>query len=520
MAYVFQTVDIKATVAKVRQKAPDLLSGRDGEKWTLKSVKALLKDAGIEPVYHGLWRFQYTDHLGRKRTVTGCDTEAKTRKKAARMEAHVRDIRDGIKAAPKASDIPQDFTDTVSEYVAWGKMSGGRRGFGWSKQHAKQRDFALNWWAKRLNLKTVADIRLPSAEKTLRELSKRLHAKTVQGYAEALKAFSLWCVKRQYLDADPLKGLRKLDTTPKTPHRPLSPAEAQLVISKAPPERQLLYRVALATGYRANELRTLKVASFDRFGPALTLPASATKNRQASRQFIPEGLAKEIAALCNGRKENEPLLVVPQKNTVTENFHRDRKRAGLPWKTPVGRLTFHSLRVTYIQTIVEAGADVKTAMEAARHGTAEMTFQRYAKPNADRLRALAEATEKALNRTQESTMEAQREATSDQPITQTVDSEGGSEAVDWLPGQDSNLSERKSNAEGAAAPDTDSSLKTRNGSSSEGRSLTTESNRSEHNRSTMAPDLQELADLWDRLPEAVRASFIAKARAATKGQKE
>ena len=47
--------------------------------------------------------------------------------------------------------------------------------------------------------------------------------------------------------------------------------------------------------------------------------------------------------------------------------------------------------MNYINAVVESGGDLKTIMTLARHGSAQMSMETYAKPKPERLRAAVEA---------------------------------------------------------------------------------------------------------------------------------
>jgi len=81
---------------------------------------------------------------------------------------------------------------------------------------------------------------------------------------------------------------------------------------------------------------------------------------------------------------------------VSENFRRDCAKAGIKRITREGKATFHSFRVNFINAVVESGSDLKTIMTLARHGSAQMSLETYAKPNPKRLRAAVEAVSKRI----------------------------------------------------------------------------------------------------------------------------
>lgn len=92
---------------------------------------------------HPRWRFQYTDHTGRKRTLTGTSSKADTIKLAERRQAFENEIRDKIRPAPKPSDVVRDFETVVKEYREDGEAHGGRQGFAWSRCTATT---SVNGW--------------------------------------------------------------------------------------------------------------------------------------------------------------------------------------------------------------------------------------------------------------------------------------------------------------------------------------------------------------------------------------
>jgi integrase len=261
------------------------------------------------------------------------------------------------------------------------------------------------------------------------QIAKNKTGKTVNHYAAHLKAFARHLVDRGLLESDPLKSWKKKDETPTHPHRLLTPEEIHKLLNTAPAKRRLLYRVALATGYRQAELRALTVAGLDPFGPSLKLSAPFTKNRRDARQFITQDLFAELTAASAGKKPDEPLLSVPEKSGCGENFQRDIRKAGLARASQHGKATFHSLRVCFIQAVVESGADVKAIMEAARHSSAQMSLETYAKPNVENIRqASTTAANSLLNQIESPNLAPQKAAVagSDYETMAYAESEFGS----------------------------------------------------------------------------------------------
>jgi hypothetical protein len=247
--------------------------------------------------FHRNWRFKYIDHQGNRRTATGLPTKAAKKTLAWKIQAQEDEIRKGLRPAPKESDKPRPFEKVVAEYLAWGESQGGHGGRPWSRTHLKIRTRHLRFWRTRLNLDQLSDLAgcLPRVEETLRELQGRGRAgKTLQNYAEALAALCDWALKRGYLDHDPLKNLEGFDTTPRTIRRAPTPEEIQAILAAAEPERRLLYEVALASGLRANELRSLRVGQRARQNAGETLRCFLPAERLNGCLIGPRKLAQRV----------------------------------------------------------------------------------------------------------------------------------------------------------------------------------------------------------------------------------
>ncbi|MBL7223639.1 MAG: hypothetical protein ISS72_07290 [Candidatus Brocadiae bacterium] len=114
-----------------------------------------------------------------------------------------------------------------------------------------------------------------------------------------------------------------------------------------------------------------RLQSFASVGAAAKL-YSKFRTRTDERMAIPE----------------HPLLYVPPH--TARAMYKDIKAAGIKRSSPEGKLDFHSLRVAYITFVCEVGATVKEAQEMARHSTAHLTLNTYARARGSRLAELVE----------------------------------------------------------------------------------------------------------------------------------
>ena len=128
--------------------------------------------AGIcrEPLNNGKYKSWYMDWRGKQKFFVGTTNPKETLAMARHFEDEHRQIRLGYRPIPKASQRARDFRQTTSEYLAWGKMQGGRSGHPWGYVHAKKREVFLDFWRESLRLETLHDLDgiLPRVERTLR----------------------------------------------------------------------------------------------------------------------------------------------------------------------------------------------------------------------------------------------------------------------------------------------------------------------------------------------------------------
>jgi integrase len=353
--------------------------------------------AGARTKPNGSGKFQgyYRTAAGRTRFFTGTTSRAETVRIARRLEDDERQVALGYRPAKTAAakHKARPFADAAAEYTAWGEAQGGRGGRPWSAVHARKVKTGLADWQAALGLETLADLGadvLARVEARLRELAAGgASGKTLQNRVAVLAAFCRWAKRRGVLETDPLAGMAGFDTTPQSTRRALTREEIAKLLAVAPPERAMLYRVALASGLRAGELRALTVADLDTDRGGLHVRAETAKSRKAAFQPLPAELVAELADYAAGKPGSVALLAVPTH--TGRAFRKDADAAGLDRRTFKGKADFHALRVTFVSGVLAAGVDVKTAQALARHATPNLTLNTYGRERDERLRGVAEA---------------------------------------------------------------------------------------------------------------------------------
>ncbi len=362
---------------------------------------------------HTKWRLWFYDCEGKRRWRTGTASKPESLAMATRLEEEHRQVRLGFRPRSKASSEQRLFDEAKNEYIAWGEAQGGRNGFPWGPKHAATRRRHLPWWKERLGLLHVTDLTgaLPRVEQALRGLkADGKSGKTLQNFSESLAAFCDWCVQRGYLDADPLKGLKKFDRTPGELRRALTLAEVQALLECVPFERRIVYGVALATGLRVRELESLRVRHLDVAQGGLVLEPAWTKNRKGGFQPVPVGLMAELASLAKDKAASEPLLPMPGHAARRLDF--DLRHAGIAKWTDEGKVDFHAFRTTYTTLLLDSGAHPKEVQTLLRHSTPEMTMNVYARTRPERLRQVADSLGNAVDLAHLRATSVQRESNS------------------------------------------------------------------------------------------------------------
>ena len=392
-----------ATIFQTPKKQKDPATG--------KSVAAL--DAKGNPVVYAKWRTVIVDHRGNRKTFTLSANRQQAQKQADMLEAREREIKTGLRPVPSGAEKAKarPYSEVAAEYMAWGNTQGGRKGRPWSKDNADKRQYYLDWWKRELKAETLSDMEyaLTRAEKALQKLAGKGRAgKTLALYREGLFAFCLWCKERHYLNDNPFARLGQFDVSPRSTRRAMQREEIIALLAACPRHRQMLYETAFATGFRAGELCSLEPHSLDVDRCGIHLSADADKGRTERFQPISRELLERLVAYAKtgeaaeyyarmsskaGREVNErvpatPLLYVPSHPART--LREDLKRAGIPVQTPAGRLDFHACRTAYINLVIDAGADVKTAQTLSRHSTPHLTMNVYGRTTDARLSAVAE----------------------------------------------------------------------------------------------------------------------------------
>jgi integrase/recombinase XerD len=240
-------------------------------------------------------------------------------------------------------------------------------------------------------------------------------ARTVNAHRMAVRGFTRWLTVEARIKADPLLNVPKLNeaTDRKRVRRALSDEEIARLIDAADASgverygldgkaRAMLYRTALGTGFRLNELQSLTPRSFNLDGepPTITVEAGYSKRRRRDVQPIRADLAESLAPWLEGFDSAAKPWKAGHDARAARMIAADLRgaravwirSAGADWHArqerrescvlravdAAGRVAdFHALRHTFITRLARAGVPAVVAKNLARHSTITLTMDRY-----------------------------------------------------------------------------------------------------------------------------------------------
>ena len=170
------------------------------------------------------------------------------------------------------------------------------------------------------------------------------------------------------------------------------------------PERATMYAVAIQTGLRANEMRTLTVSRLHLHDddPFILAKAKHTKNQRDARQYVRPGLAAELASLVAHKLPNALVFTMPDEWKVADVLREDLAQARRQWLAePAARvdpaerlerersdfleaanaegeyLDLHALRHTCGAWLAASGAHPNVVKSVMRHSSITLTMDTY-----------------------------------------------------------------------------------------------------------------------------------------------
>ncbi len=213
-------------------------------------------------------------------------------------------------------------------------------------------------------------------------------------YLKSIKMFCTWVLEDGRASSNPLKYLKtprfsKADLEHE--RRVLSESDMihLLEVTKKAPlrfgmsgyERYLLYKLAIETGLRRNELRSLTVSSFDFEKRKVTVKPGSSKNRKDAVLPLTKDIVVELQSFLKNKTAFTKAFGGTYKQLTdhtSDMIQADLKDANIPYKDEEERyFDFHSLRHQCGTLLANAKVHPKVAQSILRHSDINLTMMLY-----------------------------------------------------------------------------------------------------------------------------------------------
>jgi integrase len=241
-------------------------------------------------------------------------------------------------------------------------------------------------------------------------------------HLRAVKQFTKWALINGRLTQDPLIHSTVNNVRVENQRRALSVAEISYLLAyveTAPaswnipgPERALIYELAVNTGLRRDEIKSLKRNNFDFKRLSVKVDAQDTKNKRPALLPVKAAMMGKIKQHLSNKLPTATAFNIP--DAAAKMLRKDMNRARQEWidaaadnadehlsrtdsdflkveTTHQGKVDFHSLRHTFGTLLAESGVHPKVAMDLMRHSDINLTMALYTHSNQEQATAAIDA---------------------------------------------------------------------------------------------------------------------------------
>jgi len=356
------------------------------------------------------WWIKMRDHQGTVRRFPGYTDKRQTEKLAEKIEkliicrqnneppdrelsAWLETVAEKLRARfvefglidPCRAAASKPLTEHLGDFAQSLKDDGDTR------KQVQQTCFRIRRIFEKAGFRTWADISAAKIKRCLAKLREQdgISKQTSNNYLKAVKHFCNWMVKERRANESPVAHVDCLkvgQSDRRRQRRPLEPdAVRRLLACTAASgerfgltghQRSLVYRLAVETGLRASEIRSLKVSSFDFKNNTVRIESKYCKNRKEAELPLRPDTALELQTLLTSKLPGARALELPDK--PGKMLKADLAEAGIPYVDESGRYAdFHSLRHTTGSLLAASGVHPKVAQSILRHSDINLTMGIY-----------------------------------------------------------------------------------------------------------------------------------------------
>jgi len=331
-----------------------------------------------------------TDADGKKRTIPLYTDKTASMHKALQLKIEFEQAEEGI-----IDRYREHRKRPLSEHLREFHQSLLAKGV--TKKHASQTVKRVKTIIESCKFTFWNDIqpsKIQSCIAGLRNGNNNISPATSNYYLKSVKQFCNWMVQDRRASESPIKHMQcktlRGIVDQEHPRRVLEIDQLRhlLEVTKSAPkrfgmagyERYLLYRLTAETGLRANEIRSLKISSFDFKNLTIKVSPEFTKNKQEAVQLLRADTATELKEFFGGKMPNVKAFggTYKQLTDKTANMLKaDLADAGIPYVSNGLYFDYHSLRHQTGTLLAASGVHPKVAQKIMRHSDINLTMSRY-----------------------------------------------------------------------------------------------------------------------------------------------
>jgi len=336
---------------------------------------------GLRREPNGKWTMRFMGADGRERKRSTGTTDRRDAEailaQALQREARVRQGLEAPGAQRMADQLARPLREHLAEYLEAFERQESR-----TAGTMRVRRSILGTFVRlsRSILRRDPMLRDLDSELIERVMHRRIEegrsARTANTQRQYILAFAKWASDDGRADFSRLRTVkrRKEDLDRRRERRALTAAEEFALLEAAGP-RRLVYHLALSTGLRKNEIRSLAWADLD-----LENGIGTVRNTKVGRSedfnIMPDLVAELSAArpMLVGTNARKVFDSVPTHRT----FRRDLERAAIAERDERGQvIDFHALRGTLGTRLAAAGVAPQVAKGIMRHSDYRTTVKHY-----------------------------------------------------------------------------------------------------------------------------------------------
>jgi len=328
---------------------------------------------------------RYTDHTGKVKDVSTHTTDKRlAERKANKIQSKVDERKNGMLddqavAFERASKKP--LLEHIQEYIADCESQGQ------DKRRITSKIKHLNDVAAYMNATRLVDLQPDAFRDWLQSLE--IAPNTVNEYRGTIVSFLNWCKKDGRIRSNLLEHVSKVATIGKKvrKRRALTEDEISRLLLVAKEQdtlnegkgwspRHAVYLVALFTGLRKNELRSIAWGDVDLKNRSLRIREDVGKSKRNDSIPLHESAVQVLEQLQSANVSMGDLVFgsIPTLDTLK----RDYKRAGIPLVDDAGRtVDFHTLRTTFATRLIKQDVQPSYLQRLMRHADIKTTNEYY-----------------------------------------------------------------------------------------------------------------------------------------------